>query len=765
MTDRKAWKYPVFLLFYPLTITLFLADGATFYHLPSFYCYAFLFSLGLFPGWLLHRAVSPLEDAPLLEKASWSLIFSFALYTPAALVSLLFHFSTRQAAALFVLTGLLTAASSLVFTRKNRGRGPASLDDGFNHQDPSGSSSGPPVEDSIIYPLGFLGALLLTGLACRPGLFRGGTYYGGLELGFTALFFSLASAAALVLYIRTFRSGRGGGGFPSDMEQDIPLMILKILALGLGAYLLRLSACHDTAYKDTFSYLSVIGDYLDSDSLNLHEARLGLSETFFRDRIFVWGLAQAILARAGGIDPVIAHNTVLNILLIPLALGAAYALGRRILNSRQAGLASVSFLCIIALTTTIDREVFQGHTMINRFLMNRLPEDKALLWLIFLPLTMAALFSWMRDGGRRRFAAALMTLAAMAAIHPLGLSFAGYFLAVLLLAVPLFTGRRKAFLRWLMILPPLLPLLLLPLSIKTDLSHLTARILSHSEGMRVFMGHWHNLLDVRTFQFADGFLVLREFWLTRSPGILLAVLMAPLSLLALFRVPVFVLAAGAIGVVWLAYNPLIFPLTAPFIHPVIAFRLLWLIPAPQILAMASILLAGHLPRGTWRKMAVPAVIVSLLTAGWLIHHPAEPLEGLRWRADNLYKISDNKLAIFQLLKGSAAGKSLIFAPREINLLLPAFLPDATLLEYRAQQTFYFMGAEKVAESAERLRDYRLLYLDLIGPYQAGEIIDKYRPGAVVTRSAEQEALKEALKMDPDWQMVLDNDHYRLYFKR
>jgi hypothetical protein len=164
-------------------------------------------------------------------------------------------------------------------------------------------------------------------------------------------------------------------------------------------------------------------------------------------------------------------------------------------------------------------------------------------------------------------------------------------------------------------------------------------------------------------------------------------------------------------------------------------------------------------------MAVPAVIVSLLTAGWLIHHPAEPLEGLRWRADNLYKISDNKLAIFQLLKGSAAGKSLIFAPREINLLLPAFLPDATLLEYRAQQTFYFMGAEKVAESAERLRDYRLLYLDLIGPYQAGEIIDKYRPGAVVTRSAEQEALKEALKMDPDWQMVLDNDHYRLYFKR
>jgi hypothetical protein len=754
---RRVGTYPAFLLIYPALTALFLADTATLPILHLAFRYALVFCLCLAPGWFIRRAIAGEKEDPLPVKASFAFAFSVAVYTPAALLSLRTHLTIAEASVAMAVSGLLATGAAWgvlhyrgTRTKKGGNRAPDT---------PPADSIPRGAGRTLLYPGALLGALFLTIMACRPGAFSGETYTGWPWLAASGFLFLAASGACLLRYLGiTERTGHGG--LPGD--EDLHLPLLTLLTVLLGIYTWRLAACQEMVFGDAWSYLAAVRDFADGGAMNIREARLGLAAPYFRDRIFVWGVFQALLSRAGGVDPVLAHNTILNVLLVPLGLASAYTLGREVLSRRAAGLASAAFLCIMVLTTAGQKEVFEGYTMANRFFLNRLAEDKAILWFIVLPTTLAALYGWVKKGEVSRYAAVLLTLIATAAIHPVGLTFAAGGLGVILAGILLIPNRGGFLRRWALVLPPLLLAVLLPLAVKAAFSGFSATMMSHPEGSRWFAQGWGSLFSQRSYQLGEHLFILREYWLTRSPATLLAILSAPLALLAFFRFRSFVLTAPAILVTCLAYTPFLLPLTAPFMHRIIAFRLLWLIPVPQILALASLALASHFRTRLRRGLAIPLALMAVLALGWSCHHPVEPWKGLRWRAENINKVPPERMDIISALKGSGAEEGLIFAPREIDLLLPAFFPGSSTLEYRVHQTFYFLGPDRIDEAAGRLRDHRRLYLKGADTYRAEKLLERYHPGAVVIRKGGQKALGEVMQGDPSWKKIMENGDYAVY---
>jgi hypothetical protein len=223
------------------------------------------------------------------------------------------------------------------------------------------------------------------------------------------------SLAAIVVRILRWRSGvESANNTPDGSSFDW----LWIPFLFMCAVLTFIAWAKAPSLYDMWVYLADVRELFSADKLARHEPYFGNAIGTSRLQINGWLLEQAALSKVSGVDPVVLVTDYLAPILVVMSLLAFYALARILLESETGALLSSSLyaLVLLGLFTPMD---------IDLYLDYRIAEDKMVSWFLFLPVTLAWAFLFLKSRELRYLAVFAFLCWAVVAVHPVGLAMIG----------------------------------------------------------------------------------------------------------------------------------------------------------------------------------------------------------------------------------------------------------------------------------------------------------------------------------------------------
>lgn len=226
-----------------------------------------------------------------------------------------------------------------------------------------------------------VGALSVTGLV-------------GLTLKTTVSRLSLALAVVfgcLVLLVAASLVSRWKASAPRTLPDIGRIACIFILALAVICGLVTLLTPRDV---DDWYYLAHIRDFVSDHSIRSEDAILDAGHAA-SPRIWYasWWVAEAIVSRASGVDPVTTHQVYLPLLIAPFTVLAAFMLARQIFRDRKAAMIGASLQVLFYLSSAYP------YNSAGWLVFCRISQDKAVACFLMAPVAVALGLRFLRERG------------------------------------------------------------------------------------------------------------------------------------------------------------------------------------------------------------------------------------------------------------------------------------------------------------------------------------------------------------------------------
>ncbi len=231
------------------------------------------------------------------------------------------------------------------------------------------------------------------------------------------------NVGALVLMLTgRLRFHEADGG--AQVEQHSRALMVVLVCIAVGAGLVTTVTPRD---DDDWYYTARIADYAAGGRIASEDAVFGGGgPAAGRSWFGGWWVAEALLARAGGLDAVDCHQVYLPLLLVPFAVLAVFALARQIFQSVGLALVACCFQVLYYVSSAFP------HQSAGWMLLCRTAQDKSVASLIMVPVAVALALSLMRQaseqtspGNRTSDILLLVVLVAATVVHPQGIVWGG----------------------------------------------------------------------------------------------------------------------------------------------------------------------------------------------------------------------------------------------------------------------------------------------------------------------------------------------------
>lgn len=499
---------------------------------------------------------------------------------------------------------------------------------------------------------------------------------------------------------------------------------------------------------DTWNYLAWVRDYLESDRLAVYNPYFGSETGASRILINSFFLEQAALSRLSGIDPVTLALNFLSPTLTAVSLLAFYALGRRLFGPGPALVAG----CFYALFLLISMD--GALPLFGREFLLRMIQDKGVARFIFMPVALCFAVGYLEERKLRHLLLFGFLCWAVITVHPaglaiIGLSAAGYGL----LHVVMDWRRLSAWVGATTLGVALLSILAVPAAYvlvtgrggssalySADIGDSNPVVLANQVFIRE---EWLNILVLE-----DGSYIMHPS-LVQNPAIITAYVLGVPFLLWQLR------TGGAaakllLGMLFIATVASYVPPVATFlgdevVAPGQLHRLSWPIPLAALLTLGWMLWAGvqwvigktRLP--TWTVPLVTLLMVCGLAA--VIAPPGVTEIAKIYGYKNPAAITtDARLdPVFRWMERNITEPSIVLAPDNDNLAIPAYSADANVISFRGQPVMDNLeDLERVSgeeiEVPQGSLDMRAFYRSA-SPEGRQEILHRYRVDYVLIPSA------------------------------
>ncbi len=495
-------------------------------------------------------------------------------------------------------------------------------------------------------------------------------------------------AAALALMLRR---QEGHMGIESARGRLAVCLVLAAVALALAT----LATPRDI---DDWFYLAHIRDYVNDIPINSEDAIFdnGLPASP-RAWYGGWWVAEAMLSRASGVDPVRLHQVLLPVLLLPFAVFALFALAKEVLGSEK-----IAYLACFLQVVFYISSAYPSDSAGWAFLC-RTAQDKAVACLIMVPVVAAlALRLWKRMThweweGRAGptwglFGLYGFSLVGATLVHPMAAVWSSLAVVPFLVVETLRHRRRRTGAALLLILVPFVVSGLILIEGRVAaISTLEGRAAGPHEGRGVpsFFEPYFPGGSGR-FKAGDRVLALSEDLHIGHP---LLITRYPLAMLGLGLTLVLVkyvrrsaaaryLAVLTLSVLALTFMPGLANLTSAVITRKMLYRLTWLLPWGLTTAFVLSRISARI-RWAW-------LIAILLALAVCRGNPANYFTSLYAMRDNA-RTNPHLKEVLRVLAAEPAPQGVVLASRQTSLRIPGFVGDAYPLVFRAE------GARKPQE--------------------------------------------------------------------
>ncbi len=235
---------------------------------------------------------------------------------------------------------------------------------------------------------------------------------------------AILNAGALVLILAGKLKFHKAGGADACREQGRLALMVVLVCVAVGVGLLTTVTPRD---GDDWYYTAHIGDYADGRPIASEDAVFGGGGTAAgRSWFGGWWVAEAIFARASGVDAVDCHQIYLPLVLVPFAVLAVFALARQLFQSVGLALVACCFQVLYYVSSAFP------HQSAGWMLVCRAAQDKSVASLIMVPVAVTLGLGFIRQasetappGNRRSYILLFIVLVATTVVHPQGIVWGG----------------------------------------------------------------------------------------------------------------------------------------------------------------------------------------------------------------------------------------------------------------------------------------------------------------------------------------------------
>jgi tetratricopeptide (TPR) repeat protein len=495
------------------------------------------------------------------------------------------------------------------------------------------------------------------------------------------------------------------------------LFTLTLLAVS-GVLYLYLITASTWSFGDVWSYLFHIRRYLDH-SLTAIITTFPNGDAPGRAAFSSWVILQALMDRVATVEPLDVYSFYFPPILLIVSLLAFYSLAHALFHNRNASLLALLLQVLYYLSS------IGSHEWVGRGFFDRIIEDKFLVLLILLPITVLLMLKYLESGKRKHFLPLALSTLALGLTHPIGLAQWGISLASFAFLHLLFNLKRDKILRFVIIFASLLLFLLVPF-VQRQIMVGAGTAFGYAEGSEIQF----SLSQTRLWMFSA---VKNQYMahphLVAHPLTLLAIVLTPLLIpyLRHSMAAQFLFSNMAVPLL-LLYNPISAPLLGRLITPWMLWRVSWLLPVSLTLGffldkiirwIQGSLTEVSLCVGRPHVLQMVPVLIVVLMAIPLQGYIADGLGSLKERKERTLSQYERDLLLH--LPEQVAPGSVIIADPALNDYIPAFVGDVRLL------TFRWNGLPSATEDIERLYGARLVdrsVLDALHRWNARYLVIK-----------------------------------------
>ncbi|MCG3206493.1 MAG: hypothetical protein FOGNACKC_00092 [Anaerolineae bacterium] len=462
--------------------------------------------------------------------------------------------------------------------------------------------------EALTISLGLLSPLALLVIELGLSLF---------VLGSVTLVITLALVGLLIFkFVRQLAHAKLTANAPTvRLHSPISLLLAWAAVLAAVAVFYHFYMTISTWTSGDTWYLQYIQAYIDTPTQVPFDWRAS------------WWILQALLDYLSGIQPLDAFSFYLPPLLMILSLLATYAFAVELFQNPNSALLA-TLLQMLFYVSSIN-----SHDWLGRGFFDRIVEDKFLIWLIILPVTLLLTVRYFRTGNQRLLLPLALSFSALTFIHPIGLVQGALAVGSFGL-VHLVFNRRRQMLFQVLLVGVVLPFVFVTvpwLQSRTIWGRQPGEAVEESRAFNYAFGSSRNpdLLDLFQTRLwvlsaSDDHYVAHPH-LIAHPLILLAILLMPLLLFNIRRsLAAQFLVSNMVATLLLLYTPGLTPLLGRLITPWLLYRLVWALPIALVLAYvtqsAYERLKRILPSLLQRQQTGFALFFLLLVAGlgWLL---------------------------------------------------------------------------------------------------------------------------------------------------
>jgi hypothetical protein len=495
------------------------------------------------------------------------------------------------------------------------------------------------------------------------------------DLSLLAAILVVVYAGLLVLVLVRPRSPSPRAG----IGRLTPGKIGTVLLLA-GAIALTATTVTGPRDSDDWYYLAYISDYVRGAEVNSTDPLLGPGwPAPARAWYGSWWVAEAIISRASGLDPIACHQTYLPILMFPLAILACFAVARQIFRSEGAAYLAC-FLQVLFYVSSVYPSDSAGWALFVRIV-----QDKSLAFLFPASLAVALALKLMcapgglkQPGSRATYFLYCLGVLAAGLVHPMGVVWCAVAIvpfAVIQVAFDRRSDRTSLALLGLLLIPLLITTLVLTPG-REAASLLEQPVLAERGGKGSEALFEPYLPGGReTFGSGDRVLALGgSLWMahpalvTRYPLAVLGLLLTiPMALWVRRSITARFLLVITLAVLIFAFTPGVAQVTSAIVTRKMLYRLSWLFPWGFTIGF---LLTRRRPGLRWGW-----VIAIVLTLALCRGNPAN-FTGILRRSAAVGRPSPEFVDAAVMLSKEPAPRGVVLASGNIGLMIPAFVDQA-----------------------------------------------------------------------------------------
>jgi hypothetical protein len=495
------------------------------------------------------------------------------------------------------------------------------------------------------------------------------------KLSLLAAILVIVYAGLLVLVLVRPRSSPAASGVGRLTAGKIGIIVLLACAVALTATIVT-----GPRDPDDWYYLAYISDYVRGAAINSTDPLLGPEwPAPARAWYGSWWVAEALISKASGMDPVLCHQTYLPFVMFPLAIFACFAVARQVFRSEGAAYLAC-FLQVLFYMSSVYPSDSAGWALFVRVV-----QDKSLAFLF--PASVATALalkllcspgSLKQDGFRATYFLYSLGVLAAGLVHPMGVVWCAVAVVPFAAVQVVFDRRRDR------VSLALLGLLLIPLLITTlvlmpgrEAASLLEQPVLEARGGKGSDAFFEPYLPGARETFGSGDRVLAvggSLWMghpaliTRYPLALLGLLLTiPMALWVRRSITARFLLVLTLAVLFFAFTPGVAQVTSAIVTRKMLYRLSWLFPWGFTTAF---LLTRKRPGLRWSWIIAIALALAVCRG-----NPANYTSMLR-RSAEVGRPRPEFVDAAAILAQEPAPRGVVLASGNIGLMIPAFVAEA-----------------------------------------------------------------------------------------